>query len=208
MSARLNPLAPYAWRTSPQLRAFTSAPAGRDSSSPERGRITARIQAVMVQHANPARQTPGPVRSSPCACSRKPARAGDALLALPGVTPFRQQRGRAAQPSGLRSANFYKPDGGWQANQGWLGRQRLAPLAPQIEDGAIGRKRNVFVFFFKATAGRDGDLSCKQSSKPSAESWSAASPAGPNVQPRRWQRAARGGRRTGGRACAHGWMSL
>lgn len=41
---------------------------------------------------------------------------------LPSVTPFRQPRGRAAQPSGLRSANFYKPDGGWQANQGWLGK--------------------------------------------------------------------------------------
>lgn len=40
---------------------------------------------------------------------------------LPSVTPFRQPRGRAAQPSGLSSANFYKPDGGWQANQGWLG---------------------------------------------------------------------------------------
>lgn len=82
---------------------------------------------------------------------------------LPSVTPFRQPRGRAAQPSGLRSANFYKPDGGWQANQGWLGKQPLAPLAPQIENGAIKtgkrRKRNVS----KTTMGFQ---SCDPSSEP------------------------------------------
>lgn len=54
---------------------------------------------------------------------------------LPSVTPFRQPRGRAAQPSGLRSANFYKPDGGWQANQGWLGKQ------PPCSSSPPGRKR-------------------------------------------------------------------
>ena len=54
---------------------------------------------------------------------------------LPSVTPFRQPRGRAAQPSGLRSANFYKPDGGWQANQGWLGKQ------PPCCSGPPDRKR-------------------------------------------------------------------
>lgn len=65
---------------------------------------------------------------------------------LPSVTPFRQPRGRAAQPSGLRSANFYKPDGGWQANQAGWESSRLAPLVPQFEKGAIKnerRKRNV-----------------------------------------------------------------
>lgn len=49
---------------------------------------------------------------------------------LPSVTPFRQPRGRAAQPSGLRSANFYKPDGGRQANQGWLGKQPPRSSSP------------------------------------------------------------------------------
>lgn len=54
--------------------------------------------------------------------AESPPEAATRSLSLPSVTPFRQPRGRAAQPSGLRSANFYKPDGGWQANKGWLGR--------------------------------------------------------------------------------------
>lgn len=55
---------------------------------------------------------------------------------LPSVTPFRQPRGRAAQPSGPRAANFYKPDGDGKPNRAGGGSSRLAPLAPQIEKGA------------------------------------------------------------------------
>lgn len=87
-----------------------------------------------MQHAGPPRQPP-----APCALFTLPlepkARQSPrrAPLPLPSVTPFRQPRGRAAKPSGLRSANFYKPDGGWQANQGWLGMQP-APLAARVEN--------------------------------------------------------------------------
>lgn len=110
---------------------------------------------------------------------------------LPSVTPFRRPRGRAAQPSGPRSANFSKPDGDGEPSRAGWGSGRLAPLAPQVEKG---ESRQCFQIHHEGSELR-AELRA-------AGSQSAASCTRPSVR-RRWERAPAlpGGRRTGGRSC-------
>lgn len=117
---------------------------------------------------------------------------------LPSVTPFRQPRGRAAQPSGLRSANFYKPDGGWQANQGWLGKQPPCSSSPPDRKRCNKNGREKEKKCFKNHHG----VSELRSEFRALESQSAGSSARRSVQ-RRWERAPAlpRGRWTGEREC-------